>query len=195
MNSYYLLRKKKKVITRLIFILFLFIPTALFAAGAELKNFGQSPIFGGIDQHGAKFSSAKLANSISVVNFFFTSCHGPCPILMNKVKLALDKSQSCAKVKAVSISVDPETDSSTVMKTYSEERGFDLNNWTLLNMPKERVIDLINSGFHLGQGESMVSHTTRIAIIDQFGSVRALIGGTDEDASDKISSAILSLCE
>ena len=95
---------------------------------------------------------------------------------MAKIKLVLDKTKSCEKLKSISVSVDPETDTPGVLKSYSEDRGYTAKNWSLIRMEKEKVIDVINNGFHLGQGDSIVSHTTRVAIVDQFGSIRALVG-------------------
>lgn len=182
----------KKVILVLLPILW---ANVTFAGDVYLKNFGQAPLYNGVDQEGHNYSSALLAGKISVVNFFFTSCEGPCPILMAKIKLILDKTKSCKNVQAVSISVDPDTDSPDILKSYSETRGYTAPNWSLLRIEKDKVIDLINNGFHLGQGESIVSHTTRVAVVDQYGTIRALVGGMDEDAIERLSGGILELCK
>lgn len=162
---------------------------------SDLKNIGQAPLFSGIDQDSNKVTSASSLGKITLVNFFFTSCEGPCPILMEKVKLILNKSKSCQTLNTLSISVDPETDNPEKLKAYAEERGFNSSNWKLLRLEKEKVIDLINNGFHLGQGDSIATHTTRMVVIDKYGSIRAMVGGTDEDSVDRISSVILELCK
>jgi protein SCO1/2 len=161
----------------------------------DLKNLGQAPLFSGIDQDGNQVTSASSLGKITLVNFFFTSCEGPCPILMEKVKLILDKSKSCRTLNTVSISVDPETDTPEKLKAYAEKRAFNSDNWKLLHIEKDKVIDLINNGFHLGQGDSIATHTTRLVVIDKYSSIRAMVGGTDEDAVDRISSVILELCK
>ncbi len=182
----------KKLLLVLISVL---LTSVALASDSTLKKLGTLPNFEAIDQNDAPFSSLSLEGKVSIINFFFTSCQGPCPVLMSKIKLVIEKSKSCKELNVISISVDPENDSPDVLNSYSQTRGFEESNWKLLRMDKEKVIDLINNGVHLGQGDSVVNHTTRVVLVDKSLSIRALVRGMDNDSIDILSSGIQDLCK
>ncbi len=176
-------------------IFLLSLPEAV--AQKSLRDFGAAPEFSGIDSEGNNFSSSeKLEDKISLVNFFFTSCQGPCPALMLRMKRIIDSvSPKCDSVHVVSVSVDPERDTTEVLSEYASTRGYTNDNWTLLQMKDDLVIDLLNNGFKLGTGGDLINHSTRIVLVDKDKKIRALIPGMDEDTIEQAIEYINQLCE
>jgi protein SCO1/2 len=168
--------------------------SAVYGTGLLLRDFGPSPEFAGIDSDENEFNSTDvLKNKISIVNFFFTTCEGPCPSLMLNVKKILTKTE-CSDVQFISITVDPETDTSSVLKKYRETRGFEQSNWHFISMTQGDLERLLNQGFKLGSGGEIVNHSTRFVVIDQDSKIRAMLPGMDNDAIDKTIDAIHKLC-
>ena len=142
----------------------------------SLKKMGQMPLLKAISDDGRTITNADFLNKFIVVNFFFTSCQGPCPILMEQVRKISDEFSN-SDLLFLSITVDPETDSLEKLSEY--RKGHSLNDpriW-LLRMPKEQVTSLINDGFKLGSGNEVVNHSTRFVLIDKSGTIRSLFNG------------------
>ena len=84
---------------------------------AERKNFrslpvlAQVPDFRFVERDGQPRTLQDLEGEIWVADFFFSTCPGPCPALtsqMGEISRAVTRTKG--KVKVVSITVDPETD-------------------------------------------------------------------------------------
>ncbi|HMO16912.1 MAG TPA: SCO family protein [Oligoflexia bacterium] len=201
-----LLQRKRPLITNFLkshlFILklvlsgiFFLSPCLSIAEKGILRNLYEAPAFRGISDKGLKWESENiLPGNIILVNFFFTSCHGPCPALMDRVRLILKKSD-CKILTAVSISVDNDNDTPERLASYRQEREFDDPRWTLLNAEEDHVMSLLNEGFKLGTGGDKINHSTRLVLIDQSNRIRSLISGNEDDAIDSLVSGIMELCK
>ncbi len=163
----------------------------------KLINLGPAPVISGFNQDNLEINyNPVTSGEITLVNFFFTSCHGPCPIIMENVKRLLNNSK-CKKLKAISISVDPDFDSPKILKDYKESRNFDDPRWSLLNSSKEHINNLLNKGFKLGSGANFAEHTVRIVLTDSKGDIRILKqgnGSPDAGEMSQLASAITELC-
>jgi protein SCO1/2 len=76
-----------------------------------------------------------------------------------------------------SISIDPEHDTSEILKAHAEVLGATSSNWHFLTGDKKYIYDLANKGFNLYAGEnSKVSgnfeHSGLFALIDKNGFIR-----------------------
>ncbi len=128
------------------------------------------------------FGLADMKGKISVVDFIFTNCHGPCPIMaVNMGELYRDFA-STDKVQFVSISVDPERDTPAVLKEYALQKGVDAPpRWIFLKAPLDDVIWLTEKGFLLPAEDLPGNHTTKFVLVDQLGQIRGYFDGTDGD--------------
>lgn len=167
-----------------------------FSNAENLRDFGPSPSFSGLDYHGNTFNSNDfLSNKVTLVNFFFTSCEGPCPSIMLKLNKLFDEFESCKNFQIISISVDPDVDSPQKLLKYSEDRGLINKNWHLLNVEESLVINLLNNGFKLGSGGDVINHSTRVVLIDTNSTIRALINPIDEAGVLKLKKSLHELCK
>ncbi|MGE5319528.1 MAG: SCO family protein [Hyphomicrobiaceae bacterium] len=76
-----------------------------------------------VDADGAKVSlRATLADKPVILNFIFTSCGAICPVMSKTFEQLQDAlGPDRGKVRMVSISIDPEQDTPTVLKAYAEK--------------------------------------------------------------------------
>ena len=73
------------------------------------------------DQNGKTVTDADLKGKWSLVYFGYTHCPDACPTALNEIALALDRLGPKGKsVGVVLITVDPERDTSAIMKSYLE---------------------------------------------------------------------------
>lgn len=138
-----------------------------------------------INQRGEMFVTSQLAGSISVVQVFFTSCEGICPMISRSMADVEKEFPRDGSVKLVSFSVDPARDSVPALQKYCERFRCDLGNWTLVTGDKKKIYDLIRYGYQLpdiepGNGdEEDFIHSDQIVLVDRNSIIRGYYGGTD----------------
>lgn len=145
--------------------------------GAQLADFRMPA------SDGREVALADLAGAPFVLDFIFTTCSGPCP-LMSATMSALQDDLAGSPVRLVSVSVDPETDTLAVLGAYAEAHGADLARWSFLRGEEAEVLELAtsvslsaqrNPGADLGM---QVAHSSRLLVIDGRGRVRGYYPGT-----------------
>ena len=115
-----------------------------------LATLGEVPRFALKDQEGRAVTAASLRGSPLVVAFMFTRCPTICPLITASMR-GLQSSSKSAKLplKLLSISVDPETDTPEVLKSYALKHGVDLANWLFLSGDMESTKATVIEGFKI----------------------------------------------
>jgi protein SCO1 len=87
-----------------------------------------------LDQDGHNVALASLKGHPLLVDFVYTSCQGPCPMLTAKLASVakLLGPRLGRDVKLVSITLDPEHDHPAELKRYAEKQGATENGWLFL---------------------------------------------------------------
>lgn len=141
--------------------------------------------------NGSAFSEEKLSGKVTVLNFFFSSCHGPCPITMLHMSYLSKLLIHNKHVQFVSISVDPNNDSAEILTDYAKKINLDSRNWSLLTGDKEEIAGLITKLKLAVEGDDIANlHTTRFLLIDRKGHLKGFFDGTNREEVDKLVNAI-----
>ena len=146
----------------------------------SLKNIKQVPNFSLINQNGDSFTEKKLKNKISVLDFMFTNCPGPCPIMSNNMSELYKSYGNVDQVQFISITVDPENDNTSQLKKYAESYGVYDERWQFLTSEIEKIKTLKQEGFMLYAGELPQAHAIKFILIDEKGNIRQYYDGTDD---------------
>lgn len=141
-----------------------------------LPVLGTMPDFAFTDQNGRPIRRADLAGKICVVDFIFTRCAGPCPVMTSRLaefQRALDGADD---VRLVSVSVDPEYDQPPVLARYAARFGADPARWIFLTGTTADVEKFSTKGMLLalakdGNGDPM--HAQKFVVVDGEGRIRA----------------------
>ena len=151
-----------------------------------------------IDHEGRPFDSASLEGHLWLVDFIFTNCAGPCPVMTAKMKRLQDELADVENLHFVSVTCDPRRDTPGVLKAYAQERGADLSRWTFLtgdyaaiqryatdlllalDNPHQRAEDQAAPAGEVDRVAEIV-HSTRIVLVDEKGRVVDWFSGTDEE--------------
>ncbi len=144
------------------------------------------------NQLGRTVSMADLPGKVIVADFFFTRCPSICPKLtanIRKLQDALSTKDQFQQINPdfiqfLSFSVDPERDSVSVLKDYSDKFGINPNIWWLLTGPKKQIYDFSINELKLGlaDGEGVDSnfiHTQKLVLLDKYRVVRGYYNGLD----------------
>jgi len=168
------------IVTVLAVILFISYTVFLFSQKVihpDLPVLGQVHDFNLIDEKGEEFSLSRLQGDVWIANFFFTTCSDICPI-MSKNMAALHRSFALVgDVTQVSITVNPEFDSSTVLQQYAEKYKANTSKWHFLTGTREQITELAVKSFKLGSIDEPVFHSSKFALVDRRGSIRGYYDG------------------
>ncbi len=167
-------------------------PSSASALGANER----APDFSLIDQAGRGVTLADLRGQVLVVDFIFTRCTGPCPIMTSRnveLQRALDASLR-QRVRFISISLDPANDTPEALTAYAAARGADLSNWTFLTGPEADVADVVRR-FGVGTlraPDGNIDHALAAFLIDEHGRIKTRWLGLEHDTK-KMSEEIRAL--
>jgi len=143
----------------------------------NLPVLGQVHDFNLLDEKGKDFSLSRLQGDVWIANFFFTTCSDICPV-MSKNMAALHRSFALVgDVTQVSITVNPEFDSSIVLQNYAEKYKANTSKWHFLTGTREQITELAIKSFKLGSIEEPVFHSSKFALVDRRGSIRGYYDG------------------
>jgi protein SCO1/2 len=131
------------------------------------------PDFTLIDQNGRAFRFDAARGKVIVATFIFTTCPDVCPLLSAKfaaIQRALE-SQNQRDILLLSITTDPELDTSAVLKSYAERYKADPARWLFLTGSREQLAKVWSDfGINVKKsGPGQVQHTALTTIIDRTG--------------------------
>jgi protein SCO1/2 len=150
-----------------------------------------APDFDLTDQNGHSVRFADMRGDVVVLDFIFTNCSGPCPILTSS-HVTLQRSIPAElrdRVRFVSITLDPRRDTPEAMLAYATARGADLSDWSFLTGPVDRIDHVVRSyGVGKAVGEDgEIQHTVASFLIDPEGRIAERYLGTDHDPAIMLS--------
>lgn len=132
-----------------------------------------------------EFGRAELLGKVWVVDFIFTHCAGPCPILSSRMA-ALGRDLP-AEVGLLTVAVDPEGDTPERLRAYAKRYGADLERWVFVRGTPSQTYHLLYAGFRLplsinpsAPAEQRAAHSTRFALVDKSGAIRRFYDGLSE---------------
>ncbi|MFV8368394.1 SCO family protein [Flavobacterium sp. LB2R40] len=142
-----------------------------------LIKIGPAPKFELLNQDNKKVNNETYKGKVYVLEFFFATCPTICP-KMNESLLVLEKTFfGNPNFGIVSITIDPEHDTSEVLKEHAKLLGVKSSNWNFLTGDKAYIFNLANKGFNLYAGENKkvaggFEHSGLFALIDKNGNIR-----------------------
>jgi cytochrome oxidase Cu insertion factor (SCO1/SenC/PrrC family) len=156
---------------------------ALRHGAPPLDDFGLVGDFSLTERNGRTVTNADLDGKVWVASFVFTRCTGPCPQVTGTVARIQDALRNEPDVRLVTFTVDPERDDPDELKKYAEHFGADPARWLFLTGPEEKIDRLLIEQFHVGvqRGQPEVTHSTKLALVDRRGHVRAYFDGRQVD--------------
>ncbi len=141
------------------------------------------------ERSGRPVTAADLAGRVWVVDFFFSTCTGPCPALSRNM-LRLQDELAGTGVQLVSVTVDPRVDDPATLAAYADDLGADPDRWWFLTGDEEATYALIRERFYAAVERApeaqalpgqQVTHATRFYVVDRDGAIRGYHDGRTED--------------
>jgi protein SCO1 len=148
----------------------------------RLPVIGSAPPFSLISQDGKPVALAALRGKVVAVTFIYTGCPDICPLLTEKMAQVQDElgQNFGAKIVFVSITLDPEHDTSEVLKQYAQLFGARPEGWAFLTGSPEAIRDVAHryGVFFARNQDGSVDHTQLTTLVDPSGQMRVqYLGG------------------
>ena len=142
------------------------------------------PDFSMTNQEGESFSQDNLQGKITILDFMFTSCMGPCPLMTTNMSKLHKVFSNEPEIQFVSITVDPEVDNQQKLNEYSSLVGGDDGRWHFLWSDIDSIKNLKKNGFMLFADNLPEGHAIKFVLIDHKGGIRKYYDGTDDSSQE-----------
>lgn len=146
-------------------------------SGNDLVVIGPAPKFELTNQNGKKISNTDYNGKVYVAEFFFSSCPSICPIMNRNMVSIQNEFFGNPNFGIVSITIDPENDTSEALKNHAKQLGANSTNWHFLTGDKKYIYGIANNGFNIFAGENNKAaggfeHSGLFALVDKEGKIR-----------------------
>ena len=144
-----------------------------------------------IDQDGKPFSQKNLDGYYYVTDFFFTTCPTICPNMSAQLQRVQEKYKEDADFLIVSHTVQPEVDSSSVLKEYAALYQAKPEKWIFLTGNKKTIYDLARKSYFAAVtegdgGPDDFIHTENFVLVDKQKRIRGFYDGTSEESVNQL---------
>ncbi len=142
------------------------------------------------DQDGQSFTLSSVRGKVVLIDFIFTSCPGPCPLLSLKFSQLQQRlgERLGKEVMLLSVTIDPKRDTPAVLKDYAQRYKADLQGWKFLTGSTRDIImtaTAYGADYQAGT-EGIVDHRLVTCLIDRAGTVVQEFGGTNHTVEDLV---------
>ncbi len=133
-----------------------------------------------LNQDSLFISNQDFNGKVFVAEFFFTRCPSICIEMNKNMKILDDLYGDRNDFGIASFTIDPENDTPTTLKQYSELIEVKSKNWHFLTGDKEDIYELSNKGFNIFSSvnqavEGGFEHQGFFALIDKDGYIRSRV--------------------
>ena len=160
-----------------------FTPKWLPRSVVDAPAFHRIPPFRFTNQNGEEVTEKAYDGKIYVVDFFFTTCGGICPVMtrnLGKVQKAYFDDDD---VRLLSHTVTPQIDRVPMLKTFAEQYSVKDGKWNLVTGARREIYDIARRFYFadedLGEkDESDFLHTENFILVDKERRIRGVYNGT-----------------
>ncbi|MGQ2982818.1 SCO family protein [Flavobacterium sp.] len=143
---------------------------------SDLVEIGPVPKFELTDQDGKKITDKDYLGKAYVVEFFFSTCPSICPIMNRNMLTLQDEYYGNPEFGVASITINPEYDTSKVLKEHADKLGVKHYNWHFLTGKRDYIFNLAKE-FKLYAGQDPnapggFEHSGMFALVDKEGNIR-----------------------
>jgi len=138
------------------------------------------------NQNGKTITQKDYEGKIYVADFFFTTCVTICPKMTTNLSEIQTAFANNPKVKLLSHTVFPETDSVPVLKAYAKKHNVDDSQWNLVTGEKKEIYAMARKSYlavKMGKPEELYDmvHTENFVLVDAKKRVRGFYDGTNTE--------------
>ena len=165
--------------------------------------FGKIPAFALTNQLGRPVSGSNLLGQVWVADVIFSRCPIACERMTQKMAALQSAVAPGQPVKFISLTADPDFDTSAVLQKYGERHQSSPERWNFLTGPKKEVYELAINGLKFivvdnteknpPKIEEYFLHSQQFALVDKQGRIRGWFDSAEPDSQKNILRAVKAL--
>jgi protein SCO1/2 len=146
--------------------------------------------------NGSMFHTDQLKGKIVVYSIIFTNCKSICPAITSNLFKVYQSYKEDNEIKLITITVDPQNDSSERLAEYRKMFDIEGDNWVFLrNESPEETQKYIKENLFLAVAENEqvkgdFTHSEKVVLVDKEGYIREYYDATKAQEVDELISAI-----
>jgi len=140
--------------------------------------------FAFINQDSEMITNANVKGKVYVAEYFFTHCPGICPEMNNNMRMVYEAFKDEPDFLILSHTCDPDRDSATQLKHYSDSMKVDTRRWIFLTGRKDSLYYAARESYtiddpanNLKSIDDQFIHSQFWALVDKNGDVRKVYDG------------------
>lgn len=168
---------------------------------ALIPDFGKKKVqaisyvrpFAFTNQDGKVFTEKDIKGKVCVVEYFFTSCPGICPMMNANMKKVYDRFKDEEDFLILSHTSDPKTDSAAKLKSYADKLGVSNARWVFLTGRKDSLYNMARVSYVIDDPENNLKniedqfvHSQHWALVNKEGQIIKIIDGLQEDKVNEL---------
>ncbi len=144
------------------------------------------------NQLGEIVNEKTFDNKIYVTDFFFTTCPGICPKMMDNMQNLQEVFADDKDFLLLSHSVTPERDTVEVLRKYADERGVVDSKWHLVTGDRREIYTMgryqyfIEEDMGLERDPDEFLHTENFVLIDKRKYIRGIYNGLNQSSMKQL---------
>lgn len=147
------------------------------------------------DQENHLVTQKNLTGKVIVANFFFTGCPTLCKEIDKNIARLANDYQRNNMLKFVSITVDPQKDDPSVLKTYANSLNANDNQWKFLTGDTATIYSLSRNGFLVSaingnNNPDNFVYSEKLILVDQERRIRGYYNGSSVNEIAKLNDEI-----
>lgn len=177
-------------------VLVFFLVLSMVVPGFREKRFpaiGTLQSFSFVNQDGQAVTEKDVKGKVAVVEYFFTTCRGICPIMNGNMRKVYDAFRGQPDFLILSHTCDPANDSVARLKWYADSMGVDTRKWIFLTGRKDSLYNMARFSYKIDDPNNNVQnpdddflHTQYWALVDRNGDIRKIYDGLKRSEVDKL---------
>ena len=152
------------------------------------------------NQDGVSITDKDVEGKVVAVEYFFTTCTGICPRLNNNMRKVYDEFKNESNFLILSHTCDPDVDSVSRLKRYSDSMNVNTDRWQFLTGRKDSLYFMARESYKIDDPannpqniEDDFLHTQFIALVNKGGEVVKIYDGLKQSEMKEMSSEIQKL--
>lgn len=150
----------------------------------SIPPIGQVTSFQFTNQDGQPVTEKDIKGKVVAVEYFFTTCKGICPKLNKNMRTVYEAFKGEKDFLILSHTCDPDNDSVSRLKRYSDSMGVNTKQWVFLTGRKDSLYNMARYSYKIDDPANNLSsiaddfmHTQFIALVDRQGNVVKIYDG------------------
>jgi protein SCO1/2 len=136
------------------------------------------------NQDGQQVTERDVEGKVYVVEYFFTTCRGVCPVMNKNMRQVYEKFKGEKDFRILSHTCQPEVDSVPLLKHYADSMKVDTRQWIFLTGRKDSLYNMARVSYTLDDPANNLQsiddafmHTQFWALVNRKGQVKKIYDG------------------